>query len=204
MNLNATSWLESLFNRLLADDQEHKKSLLKYRGRVLVVEFINTRASYAMNITDYGISLTTEIPVSADVTIKTTPLGLVNYLGAVKRSEPLVSGVMEITGDIALAQGILSVIRDLKVDWEEYLSEWTGDILAHKAGSLMKNSKEVFQYARRSLQNDLVEYLQYESSHLISGSDMQEFNGQIEKLRDDAERLKARIEAIRKTGEEKG
>ena len=204
MNLDVTDWIESLFNRLLADDLVHKEALLKYTGKVLVLDLINTRASYAISITEYGINLSPEIPETVDVIIRATPLALISYMRAVKRSEPLVSGIMEITGDIALAQGVLSIIRDLKIDWEEYLSYWTGDILAYKASSLVDDSRKAFRYANKSLRNDLSEYLRYESAHLISESDMQEFNRDVENLRDDVDRLKARMERIQKTIEEQG
>jgi ubiquinone biosynthesis protein UbiJ len=195
--------MESLFNRLIESDQKNKDALLKYKGKVLVVDFINTKACYAISITDHGISLDCGTPSSADVTVKATPLAFINYMGAVKRSEALVSGVMEITGDIALAQAILSITRDLEFDWEEYLSYLTGDILAHKTQSLVSNSINMLNYANNALRDDLSEYLLYESSHLISDSEMQEFNSNIENLRDDVERLRARVERIQRTTEGK-
>jgi ubiquinone biosynthesis protein UbiJ len=50
--------------------------------------------------------------------------------------------------------------------------------------------------AADNLADDVGEYLQEESRDVVSGAEMGMFNQQVDKLRDDTERLKARIDRL--------
>lgn len=193
-------YLETTINRILSMDDESRLELVKYAGRVIVVELTNAQQVFNITIIPTGISLE-EPSVNPDIIIRGTPGNLLAYFMAMKRDEPGKSGTIEIAGNIALAQKILAIISNLDPEWEKELSRWVGDSVAHGTGNTIRSVMKQAVHAATTLRNNTGEYLLYESDLVPDCQQVDEFNREVDSLRNDVERLKLRMSRLYKVAE---
>ncbi|MFT4994716.1 MAG: ubiquinone biosynthesis protein UbiJ [Paraglaciecola sp.] len=96
-------------------------------------------------------------------------------------------------GDIHVAQAFSALIKELDIDWEEQLSHYTGDVLAHQTFASMKS---VFLSAQQNMQQfstSLSERLMQDQGLTIPATQVEEFCQQVNGLRSAAQRLEARL-----------
>lgn len=103
---------------------------------------------------------------------------------------------LEITGDTEFAQELLGLLREADFDFEEWLSGHLGDIAAHRAGQFLRGA---FSYGRKvagTLTLDTAEYLREETRDLVHAEEIAQWNGAVDQLRADADRLEARVKRL--------
>jgi len=103
-------------------------------------------------------------------------------------------------GDTSLVRDLRDILSGLEFDWEDRLSKFTGDPLAHGIGELLRRGGRAVGYAGDRLLKDVAEYLRDETRDLVSKSEVAGFNDGVERMRDEVERFAARmaqVEALR-------
>ena len=129
-----------------------------------------------------------------DVVIAVTP-GIM--LRAATRDSAAWSAA-QVTGDVEFAAAIDYLRRNLRWDYEEDLSKFIGDIAAHRLAS---GARQLEVWARNAALNfgqALAEYATYEKPIVASARAIEEYNGDVDALRDAAERLEKRLELLRR------
>jgi len=100
---------------------------------------------------------------------------------------------VHISGDAEIAARYRELLELARPDWEEELSRLIGDLPARRVSVA---AQAALWWARgfvRSTQANIAEYLQEESRALVSRPEVQEFLGQVDVLRETADRVEARI-----------
>ena len=100
---------------------------------------------------------------------------------------------MRIEGDAEIAQAFRDLLEQTRPDLEEELSQIVGDVAARRVANL---AREVLAFGRRatdSLATSAAEYLQEEGRDVPARIEVEEFLRDVDQLRDDVERLEARI-----------
>jgi len=103
---------------------------------------------------------------------------------------------IEISGDTELAQGVGQILRNLSWDVEEDLSRVMGDI---PANTLVNFGKKIFAEGQRqaeSIAGMMAEFWQEEDPLIVKRRHLETFTADVDKLRDDTERLAKRIEKL--------
>lgn len=77
--------------------------------------------------------------ISADVTIKLKSSALLALLQGDDISDLLRQDKIIIHGDVKTVQLLLDLLQQTNIDFEELLSHYTGDIIAHKIGKTIQN-----------------------------------------------------------------
>ena len=190
------SLLETAFNNYLALDPEAPEKLTAFDGKVICIDIRGPNKRIYLLINGSKISVLNQHDAEPDATIIGSPAALFK-LGVQRDSAPLFfSGEVEIRGDTRLGRQFKSLLADMEIDWEEHLSRLIGDIAAHRVAGLFNELKEWSESAADNFADDVGEYLQEESRDVVSGAEMGMFYQQVDKLRDDTERLKARIDRL--------
>jgi ubiquinone biosynthesis protein UbiJ len=86
----------------------------------------------------------------------------------------------------------------VEIDWEEYLSQFVGDIVSHKIGNFLRRVSRFAKESGKTIGMDISEYLRYEKQALLDKSEVDEFNQAVDEVRDDVERLQKRLERLEK------
>jgi len=194
--LTPLSLLETAFNNYLALDPEAPEKLNAFDGKIICIDIRGLNKSLYLLINGSKISVNKQHDAEPDATIIGSPAALFK-LGVHRDSAPLFfAGEVEIRGDTRLGRQFKSLLADMEIDWEEHLSRLIGDIAAHRVAGLFNELKEWSESVSGNFADDVGEYLQEESRDVVSGAEMEMFYQQVDKLRDDTERLKARIDRL--------
>ena len=134
--------------------------------------------------------------VDADVTIRGTPLSLLRFLFAEDRETLILGDEVSLHGDIALATKLQQIAARMDIDIEEGLARHFGDIPAHELMRFLRGLGGWMRAAGTSLLADVSEYLRYEAALTPRRVDAERFAHAVDDLRDDVERLEARVRRL--------
>jgi ubiquinone biosynthesis protein UbiJ len=190
---SAATILSSAFNRYLELDPEAPEKLKAFDGKLICIEIKGVGSELYLYIENNAVHVIQDMGAKPDTVISGSPTSLFK-LGLHRDSASLFfSGEVEIRGDTRLGRQFKAVIAEMDIDWEEHLSRITGDIAAHRIMTVFDKLGEWSQGATSNLTDDIGEYLQEESRDVVSGAEIDVFNQQVDRLRDDTDRLEARI-----------
>ena len=192
MNSAITSqWLENVINQYLRLDPEGLDKLAALEGKVLCIDVSGIDKQYYIFPEAQGVRIQTNYEYPADAVIRGLPTALIKLAMAEDSAPLMLSGEIEISGDVGLGRAFKKSLSKLNIDWEEHLSKMVGDVPANMTFSAIGKVSSWAKKAVSSLTDDVSEYLQEESRDVISGAELEEFNKQVDQLRDDVDRLEA-------------
>jgi ubiquinone biosynthesis accessory factor UbiJ len=108
-------------------------------------------------------------------------------------SAPRGSERVLISGDAEIAARYRELLELSRPDWEEELSRLIGDLPARRVAIAARAALSWARGFARSARANVAEYLQEESRALVSKPEVEEFLGQVDALRETADRVEARI-----------
>ena len=206
--------LEAAMNRIIALDLLTQKKLAALTSKVIAMELESSPGTPLFTLFllpgENGIELLSQYAGTADTTLTGTPLAMAKMSLAPKlaakfgddkldcpdASDVLFSGEVVIRGDVELGQHFRRILDEMDLDWEEQLSQLTGDIVAHKAGNVVREMGQWWQQAFDTLGHDASEFMQQESELLPEAAELSQFMSEVDTLRSDLDRLEARIRRL--------
>lgn len=175
-------------NRLLRQNSWAMEKLRPFAAKAMRVDCFPM--TLLLSITAAGDAMTAAPEMTPDVTIRLTP-GVMLRLAARDASA---WNDITVDGDPALAAALNHIARNLRWDVEEDLSRVFGDIAAHR---MVETGRKLDNWGRQGADNLARSFTEYwtEEQPLIAGrSDVEQFNRDVDALRDDLARLEKRIE----------
>ncbi|EXJ16674.1 ubiquinone biosynthesis accessory factor UbiJ [Imhoffiella purpurea] len=196
--------VEQTINRYIALDPEGSAAFAALTGRIIGIELegFGTRITIIPSAQRLQIFGTYES--EPDCLIRGSLLGLARMGMDERKETQLVKGEVEITGDTTLAQDFSAALAGLQIDWEEQLARVIGDPFAHQVGNRVRAAERWSQRTSDSMTANLREYLQEERRLLPTRYEVEAFLSQVDTLRDDTERLAARVERLVQRASESG
>jgi len=191
----ATEVLEQTINAALQLDPEGSAALGRFTGKVIAIELQGSPLTLFCLPGTGSLLLMTQFSGEPDTTLSGRPLALFKLVTGDSR-RVLFEGEVKISGDVELGQQFKQVLDRLHIDWEEALSHFTGDIVAHKVGHLLREVDSWWQHTRERISANGAEYLQQEMWVLPTRQEVEQFYEGVETLRDDVARLAARLELL--------
>ena len=188
--------LETSINRYLALDPEKMAQFASLEGKVIAIDIKGIDESLYLYPGADGLMVRGVFDGEADTTLSGTPLALAR-LGLSENAAPvLFSGEVKIAGDSRLGHQFKRLLSEVNIDWEEQLSTYLGDVLAHQLGNVARDWNHWFQRSKQSLALDLGEYLQEESRMVATKAELDRFVSRVDQLREAVDRLDARIRKL--------
>jgi len=191
-----TAAIEAAVNQVLALDPDAVARLREINGKVIAIELQGLDVTLYLIPSDAGLSVFGHFEGEPDATLRGSPVGMLRMGLAENASDSFFAGEVEIRGDVELGGRFREILDGLDIDWEEHLSHFTGDVVAHGVGSFVRDA---FDWGRKTLDTlgrDGAEYLQEESRDLPNRFEMEEFLTAVDTLRTDVDRLAARVERL--------
>ncbi len=164
---------------------------MPHAGRVACID--NPPFSLWLAVTADGEVTDAAADAVADVTLRVTP-GLMLRLMARDASAWNAVKVEGVEGTAEFAAAINHVARNLRWDVEEDLSRVFGDVAAHR---IAETGRKLSHWGRQGTDNIARSFAEYwtEERPLIAGrADVEQFNRDVDALRDDVARLEKRVE----------
>ena len=185
--------LETALNQYLSLDPEISSELAQLHGKVIGFDLRGTGLKlYFIPAQNSSIQVMGDYEGEPDCMISGSPFSLIqSHLQ--NNSDAVFSGDIEIAGSSRLAQQFTGILKRIEIDWEEHLSKITGDVIAHQVGEFFRTTSDWLKRNKHSSELNLQEYLQEEIRLTPGALEMENFFNDVDQLRDDVERLAARI-----------
>lgn len=189
----------SVLNRNIRETTPARELCQKLDGTVVAIRVRNTSLATWFVVHDDCLEMKTSHDAEPDVVISGSLFTLARMAG-----EPgvgaLRDGSLELTGDAHLADDFQQLLAYARPDLEEELSGVVGDAAAHRLGEFARGVTSWSRDARATMGANIREYLQEESRDAPSRYEVERFSDNVSTLRDDVDRLEARIERLRGDG----
>lgn len=185
--------LETTFNSMLRLDPDTQARLATLEGRVIAIEPEGLGLTFYLLPNAKGIRVMDHYEGEVTVYIRGAPLALARQWRGLHSTD----GGIAVEGDTAVGSEFQAALARLDIDWEEQLSKVVGDAAAHQVGQFWYGFRSWSRRSGDTLLRDGVEYLQQEKQVLPSRYAVEQFLGAVDVLREDADRLAARIERLR-------
>lgn len=190
--------LENAINQYLSMDPEGLSRFADMEGRVIAIDITGINQSLYLFPGADGIMVLSEFDGEPDTSISGTPMALARLGMTDDAAGVLFSGEVKITGDTRLGNKFKKILAAINIDWEEQLSTYLGDVVAHQLGNAVRDFSKWFTRSSDSLQKDVGEYLQEESRLLVTNAELNRFVGDVDLFREALDRLEARISRMKK------
>jgi len=189
--------LEDLINRLVSLDPDAAQRLAQWHGRVIALALRGTGITFHFIPDQHGrLQLQGSYEGQPDCLIEGSPLDLMRASDKQQGPAQLFAGHVAISGDTELAHRFSEVLGNLEIDWEEQLSRYVGDVSAHELARFGRGARDQAQRTLDLAQQNLSEYLTEEVRLLPHRFEIEEWIRDVETLRDDVERLAARVQML--------
>ncbi len=187
---------EQAVNRYLALDPELLAKLAVFNGKVIKIEITGINKELYVFPSDRGMQFCTTSEAAADTVLRGSPLSLFKMGLVSNAASMLLQGEVEISGDTRLGHQFKNVMTQMDIDWSAPLAKLVGDGLANELQQTGKRVGEWSKAALLSFSSSVSEYLQEESRDVVTEAELADFNDAIDQLRDDADRLQAKIKLL--------
>jgi ubiquinone biosynthesis protein UbiJ len=186
--------IQQLFNQYIALDPESKNRLITLHKKVITVELKALDGLvFQLYFFKDKIYIKNSDFLPADTIIKGTPLSLLHLSLAPKQRKKFFAEDVSMEGNLELGQQVIALLDELEIDWEEYISQWVGDIPAHKMGYFAKKIKAFSINLAETLLENINEFT-HEEIHLFPPpEELEDFFQEVDTLRMDVDRLDAKI-----------
>jgi ubiquinone biosynthesis protein UbiJ len=189
-----TQAIENLLNRSLPRSPRARELASTLVGKRVRVEARGLGWALIAESMNTSIRLTKESsggqPPDADIS------GSLFSLAALAGSNPeevIQRGDVTIRGDAEVAQKFRELAMLLRPDVEEELSRLIGDSPAHQALRLVRMATGFGRRAAQTGARNVAEYLAHESGDLVPRAEAEDFYRGVERLREDLDRVEARV-----------
>jgi ubiquinone biosynthesis protein UbiJ len=197
--------LENLLNRNLAASPRARELCAALRGTRLLLLVRGAPGALAFESLGTTLALRREqgaagtaapaAPALRDAAISGSIVDLVALAGP--EPEALVQrGAVRIEGDADVAQRWRELLLLLRPDLEEELSRWVGDAAAHRIGGIAGQLAAFGRRAAETAVRNSAEYLAHERGDLVPRGEAEAFFDGVDRLREDVDRLEARLDAL--------
>ena len=185
--------LDRLIGRALDLDPETRGALAGLSGKTVDFEIAGAGA-FRLRIDGERVRVEPrDETVDADVTIRGAPLSLLRFVLAGDREMLILGDEVSLRGDIALATRLQQIVARMDLDLEEALARRIGDAPAHEIVRGARGLGGWMRDAGAALLADVSEYLHHEAAMTSRREEVECFAHDVDDLRDDVERLEARI-----------
>jgi ubiquinone biosynthesis protein UbiJ len=187
-----TARIEAVLNRQTQASPRARDLLAQLGGRSLRITAQFTPWQMELRSDGAALLMSRETSDQPDAGIRGTPLSLLRLAG----SEPeaaIRDGSVTISGDAEIANRFRELLHLLRPDVEDELARLIGSTPANVAGRFVSGLMGWTRTAGRTTSRNVCEYLAHESGDLVSRAEGGDFLGGVDRLREDVDRLAARV-----------
>lgn len=189
--------LESALNRALALDPDTRAALKPLDGRRVALAL--EAPAIALQIRVEGERLQVG-PVDdaeePDLAVRSTLGGLLAQLPFLKRNDAPPVGRVRVSGDAELARRLQTLAERFDPDWQQPFTAVFGDVVGVQIANAARGALRQLRSVGANLAENAAEFVVEESRDVVGKAELNAFHDDVDALRDDAERLAARVRRL--------
>lgn len=189
---------EIALNRYLGSDTRALALCEEIAGRALELRFSDLGLRLVFIAERHGMQLRGALEGEADVCLTgaASAFGRILFSGG---REGITGGGLRIEGDVGVAQRFADLFASVDFDITDFVDARLGPVPAYFVGKGLQQARALFSRAAREFPEQTAEYLREETRDVIGAWEHEKFVTEVETLRDDAERLGARVRRLGET-----
>lgn len=188
-----TERVEAVLNRQAQDSPRARELLALLAGQGVAIAASFTPLELELRSDGTALRLTrTPTGETVHARIRGTPISLLRLAGP-DAEGAIRDGSVAITGDAEIANRFRELMQLLRPDVEDEIARLIGDTPAHALGRFVTDLMGWGRQAGRAAGRNVYEYLAHERGDLVSGAEGKDFLDGVDRLREQADRLEARI-----------
>lgn len=190
---------EQMLNHLLARDPYLAARLKPFTGKAITLLSERPSARITLLLLEGRVRLSSldsdMLNQTPDACIRGNASDLSGLL-LDSASRPLANSAIEVTGDALLVQDLFTTLRELDLDWQDYLAPLLGEVVTHELGQFSARAQHWGKEARRNLGQSMDAYLKEERQLVPDRTSLDGFSTQLDQLRLRLDRVAARAELL--------
>jgi len=189
--------IETTLNQAIRPNPAHQETLQRLQGKIVRIEVIGFDLQFNLIVKQDGLTVLSEYDGQIDAAIIGAPLSLLNLS---LQTQPNLANYpdIKVEGDIRVVQQLTQLMKQLPIDWEEYIAQLVGDIPAHQLGNTVRQCDAYARDRFSTYEANMSEYLQEELKYLPAPAEVDYYLNAIDQLRNDAERLALRVQKLQR------
>jgi len=190
-------------NRLLALDEDVIKRCSTLQGNCVAIEITDLEFTLYCHPGSWGIRLSQNVPPKdVDATISGRLFALFDLALEDDKISASIRERVSINGDASVAQQMQKILSDINIDWEEVLSQYTGDVLAFQIHQKARQAKNWLDQSVNAILQTNSEYLREEARLTPTLPEFERFQLQVTTIKHDVDRVEARLRQLAKSIQE--
>jgi ubiquinone biosynthesis protein UbiJ len=194
--------LEAALNRALALDEDTRQALAGLDGRSVALHLASPPLALQLQVDGERLRVGPVAEAQApDLAVRSTLGGLLaqlpGLLGGARRADSAApAGRLRIEGDAELAQQLQRLAQRFDPDWQRPFAAVFGDVLGVQVANALAGALKHARVAGMDFAETAAEYVVEESRDVVGRDELNAFHDDVDVLRDDAERIAARIDRL--------
>ncbi len=188
--------LEKAINYFLLLDSHSENRMRVLENKKAVIELSGLPVSFYLHFSRGKVHFLSDAK-APDVMIRGTPLSLMHVAFAQKDRQKFFAEEVELKGDAEVGQKLIQLFDELDIDWEDYFSQYIGDVPAHQLSRFARRVNHFVRDVKDSFSQNVNEYLHEEKEFFPTREMLQDFFHEIDQARMDTDRLEIRLEKLR-------
>lgn len=186
--------LETGVNQLHQLDSSAVIKRKQLNGTIIGVSLKELDIPLYFVISDQQVDVLNKFEGQTDCTIRVSFSALKQLQDNHQLTSLIKSGQLEVEGDIQLVQQFANLLTDMKIDWEEHLSQKVGDVIAHKFCYHTKQLLKGTINKSKVIQKQTALYITEEAKLAPSGLEVAYFCDQVNTLETETDKLLLKLD----------
>lgn len=187
---------EVALNRFLRQESGAASQCMSLQGHPLAFEVTDIGWRFVIEPINGAMRVGEGGEVEPVVTVRAPTFRLLSTAMTALTGHEETAGSIEIDGDAEVLQRFTRILRLVGFDPEEVLSQMLGDVVAHRLAGGIRNLTGWGRRSLNSMSYSAAEYLREETEDLTRGGDVEEWERNVDVLRDAIDRLEARLNLL--------
>ena len=184
--------LEQALNRLVELDPDTAEALRGLGGRRIGLALEAPPIALELAVAD-GRLVVGPPKDEPDLGVRATISGVLSQLPFLRPPGAPPVGKVRINGDAELARQLQKLAQRFDPDWDEPFARALGPVFGPQAARLLRDALAGGAKFARGFSRDAVDYLTEERRDLVGKAELAAFHDDVDELRDQVERLAARL-----------
>ncbi|ACV27669.1 ubiquinone biosynthesis accessory factor UbiJ [Kangiella koreensis] len=188
--------IEMMINQAIKLDPDAQSRLESLDNKIIKVVLTDLNISFFIVIEDSLILVKPDLNKQPNAELTGSSASFFNLALSEKGSDSIFKGEVHFAGEIGTAQNFQNFFKQLNIDWEEHLSKYTGDIVAHQMVGHGKKVGDWLQKTATTAKQNFSEYIRFEAKLSPASIELENFYDAIADLKSDSDKLKQRVERL--------
>ena len=191
--------LELALNRALALDADTRAALRGLDGQRVALHLASPPLALQVEVAGEALRVgPVDAAVEPDLGVRTTLAGLLGQLPMFRRDDAPPVGKLRIEGDAELARRLQQLAQRFDPDWQQPFVRVFGEVLGVQVAKAVAAGLKQAQVAGKNLAETAAEYVTEESRDVVPRAELEAFHDDVDALRDDVERIAAKLARLRR------